>query len=354
MKNIFKRTLYGLLPLAAVLSFLGYQHYSKQAPESQIPEPPRRPKSIPVQGIIAVSTANTQGITAMGTLLPNEEVDLVAEITGKVEGIFFQEGALVRKGDLLLKVNDDDLQAQLSRAEYQQKLLAERLQRQRILLERESVSREEFDQVQTDYHVLQADIDLLKVKISRTEIRAPFDGTMGFRYVSEGSYVQPNSTIARIVDDGSLKFEFSIPERYADKSLKGQSVRFGVTGRKTQYKASIYAVDPRVDVNTRAIRLRARYENTKRDLLPGMFAHGQLQLEANQQFIPVPTQAVVPEMEGKRLWVVRQGRATSIAVETEDRDQRNVAVISGIVPGDTILTSGLMQLREGASVQVSL
>ena len=168
---------------------------------------------LPVTGIIAKNSVVAAEFPVNGSLLANEEVDLVAEIVGKVRKIYFQEGVAVKKGQLLLKVDDADLQAQLTRAEFQKKLLAEKLERQRILLKRESISREAFDQLQTDYNMLEADIELLKVKISRTEIRAPFDGVMGFRYVSEGSYVQPSSQIARIVDNSTLKYEFNIPEK---------------------------------------------------------------------------------------------------------------------------------------------
>lgn len=309
---------------------------------------------LPVSGIVAEYTVSTNGIVAVGTLLANEEVELVAEIVGKVRYIYFEEGSQVKKGDLLLKVDDADLQAQLSRAEFQRKLLSEKLERQRILLKRESISREAFDQLQTDYNVLEADIELLKVKISRTEIRAPFDGVMGFRYVSEGSYVQPSSQIASIVDNSVLKFEFSVPEKYADRSLKGRTVSFRTTGSDKLYKAQVYAVDPLIDVKTRMILLRARFENHNGELMPGMFAKGNLITGGKNEYIGVPTEAVVPEMEGKKMWIVKNGKAKSVKVETESRDEKKVEVVSGIQVGDTVLTGGLMQLREGMVVSVHL
>lgn len=309
---------------------------------------------LPVTGIVARHSMTANGVPVTGTLLANEEVELVAEIVGKVRKIYFQEGSFVKAGQLLLKVDDADLQAQLTRSEFQKKLLSEKLERQRILLERESISREAFDQLQTDYNMLEADIELLKVKISRTEIRAPFDGEMGFRYVSEGSYVQPSSKIATIVDNSVLKFEFSIPERYADNALKNREVYFRVTGSDKLYSASVYAVDPLIDVKTRMILLRARFQNKNHELMPGMFAKGNISFGGESAFIAVPTEAVVPEMNGKRLWVVRNGKAVSVPVETENRDKKNVGVVSGIVAGDTVLTGGLMQLREGMAVSVTL
>ena len=313
-----------------------------------------RSSSLPVTGIVAKTSVSTNGIMANGTMLANEEVELVAEIVGKVVKIYFQEGSHVKKGQLLLKVDDADLQAQLSRAEFQQKLLSEKLERQRILLKRESVSREAFDQLQTDYNMLEADIELLKVKISRTEIRAPFDGVMGFRYVSEGSYVQPSSQIARIVDNSVLKYEFSIAEKYASQNLKGRNIVFRVAGQDKNYTAQVYAVDPLIDVNTRMILLRARFQNKTGELMPGMFAKGNLIVDGNTEYIAVPTEAVVPEMDGKRMWVMKNGKATSVPVVTESRSEKFVEVISGIQPGDTVLTGGLMQLRDGMSVNVSV
>ncbi|MEG1586803.1 MAG: efflux RND transporter periplasmic adaptor subunit [Bacteroidales bacterium] len=342
------------LPIVALAFFLFYR-FGHSSESSQTENKVKKgPSTLPVSGMVASSDTNEEGVTAMGTLLANEEVDLVAEITGKVVRICFEEGASVKKGDLLLKVDDSDLQAQLTRSEFQKKLLTEKLERQRILLKRESISREEFDQLQTDYNVLEADIALLKVKISRTEIRAPFNGTMGFRYVSEGSYVQPNSRIARLVDTHVLKFEFTIPERYASRSLQGRKVTFGVTGKSAKYDAQVYAVDPQVDVNTRAILLRARFDNRAGALLPGMFANGNVSLGDKQAFIPVPSEAIVPELEGNRLWITRNGRAKSVQVEAEGRDSKRVYIVSGVAEGDTILTGGLMQLREGVAVNVKL
>lgn len=308
--------------------------------------------ALQVTGMIAEFSESASGIRANGTLLPNEEVELVTEIVGKVRDIYFEEGVSVNKGDLLLKVDDADLQAQLSRAEFQKKLLAEKLERLRILLQRESVSKEAFDQLQTDYNMVEADIELLKVKINRTEIRAPFNGMMGFRYVSQGSYVQSNSKIATITDNSILKIEFTIPEKYVDLRLTGKAISFRVAGIPEDFMAKVYAIDPKVDDKTRTILMRARYQNTNRRLLPGMFASVSLRTGENNSYIQIPTEAVVPEMNGKRMWVVKNGKATSVSVETESRDQKNVEVVSGISVGDTVLTGGLMQLREGMGVKV--
>ena len=350
MNKYVKRSLQIGIPLA-LAAWIIIPRIGGNGVQSQQNAPGNKGKGrLPVTGIIAKNSVVAAGFPVNGSLLANEEVDLVAEIVGKVRKIYFQEGVAVKKGQLLLKVDDADLQAQLTRAEFQKKLLAEKLERQRILLKRESISREAFDQLQTDYNMLEADIELLKVKISRTEIRAPFDGVMGFRYVSEGSYVQPSSQI----DNSTLKYEFNIPEKYADNNLKGQEVFFKVTGNDKLYSAKVYAVDPFIDVKTRMILLRARFRNTNGELMPGMFAKGNLVVGGKSEFIAVPTEAVVPEMDGKRMWIVKNGKALSVPVETESRDEKNVEVTSGISVGDTVLTGGLMQLRDGMAVEVKI
>lgn len=355
MNRNWKKALWIALPLGVAV-WIVVSYFSGGETDSVAEKAPGKAArgNLLVTGIVAQNASTASGVPVTGTLLANEEVELVAEIVGKVRKIYFQEGSFVQKGQLLLKVDDADLQAQLSRSEFQKKLLSEKLERQRILLKRESISREAFDQLQTDYNMLEADIELLKVKISRTEIRAPFDGKMGFRYVSEGSYVQPSSKIASIVDNSVLKFEFSIPERYADNRLENREVNFQVTGSDKQYTAHVYAVDPLIDVNTRMILLRARFQNRAQELMPGMFAKGNLVLGESNKYIAVPTEAVVPEMNGKLLWIVRGGKAASVRVETESRDEKNVEVTAGVSVGDTILTGGLMQLREGMGVTVTL
>lgn len=309
---------------------------------------------LPVTAVVAKTSMTANGIAVVGSLLANEEVELVAEIAGKVKGIYFKEGARVKKGQLLLKVDDADLQAELMRAQFEQKLLSEKLERQRILLERESVSREAFDQVQTDYNMLQADIELLEVRISRTEIRAPFDGVMGFRYVSEGSYVQASTRIATIVDNSVLKFECNIAEKYVLNNLIGKEIQFQAAGSDKTYSAKVYAVNPSSDATTHTVALRARFQNPDYELSAGMFAAGHLIFDGRNEFIAIPTEAVVPEMDGKRLWVLRNGKATLVPVETESRDEKDVEVVSGIAVGDTVLTGGLMQLREGMAVKVTV
>lgn len=309
---------------------------------------------LPVSGTIAKPSYLTSGIRSAGSLLANEEVDIVSKVSGKVTGVFFKEGSRVKKGDLLVKIYDEDLQAQLRRAEIQEKLLAEKLERQRVLLSKDAVSRESFDQLQTDYNVIQADMNLLNVRIAETEVRSPFDGVIGFRYVSEGTYVTPSVKIAHLIDPSTLKLEFAISEKYVSENLMGKRISFETEGYRDEFFATVYAVDYRIDETTRTIGLRARYVNRDGRLVPGMYASLTLITDEKQNAIQVPTEAIVPEMNEKKIWVSRSGRAFLIPIVTGTRTATMIEVLSGLSAGDTVLTTGLMQLRDNMPVRINL
>ncbi len=332
-----------------------------QAPgQGQGPAQGQRPgaqqgqRLLPVTGTVAKPSYLTNGIRSNGSLLANEEVDIVSKVSGKVTGVFFREGSRVKKGDLLVKIYDEDLQAQLRRSQIQEKMLAEKLERQRVLLAKDAVSRESFDQLQTDYNVILADINLLKVRIAETEVRAPFDGVIGFRYVSEGSYVQPSLKIAHLTDMSVLKLEFAIAEKYVSANLAGKKISFVSAGYPDEFFANVYAVDYRIDESTRTIGLRARYDNRDGRLVPGMFVTLTLITDENMNALQIPTESIVPDMNEKKVWVSKDGKAKLIPVVTGGRTASMVEVMAGLSAGDTVLTTGLMQLRENMPVRVTI
>ncbi len=307
---------------------------------------------IPVTVYVADYITIDEGIRSMGTLMANEEVEIASEISGKIDKITFNEGSKVTKGSLMVKVNDDDLQAQLKRAKFQRDMLKDKLERNRILLSKDAISREAFDQIETDYNMVEADVQLLNVKIDKTEIRAPFDGVVGFRYVSLGSYLQPNALIAKLVDYSKLKLEFSIPEKYVSKSLMGEEVQFTTEGSQRVNRARIYAVDPTVDVKTRTITIRALYDNASLSLFPGMFAKVTLGKRSGRTIV-IPTESVTPEIDGTSVWLVKNDKAVKTSVKTATRTETMIEIVSGINRGDSVITTGLMQVKEGARVQVT-
>jgi membrane fusion protein, multidrug efflux system len=301
-----------------------------------------------VSGLVLTPSVVTEFINPTGSLIPDEEVELSFETSGKIVNIFFTEGTKVSKGDLLAKINDRHLQAQLMKLEAQKKLVEEKEFRQRSLLDRDAISRESYDQVVTELQALEADIMLVKARIAETELRAPFDGTVGLRYFSEGAYASPNTKIARLVKLKPMKIEFSISERYAGMISAGFPVTLTVDGKK--YSASVYALDPKVDLNTRTIIVRAIYPNRNEELKPGRYAAINLQLSEVEDAIAIPTDALIPEMEGEKVFVFRSGKAMPVKVKTGLRTEATIQITEGLQFGDTLITTGILQLRQGLPV----
>jgi membrane fusion protein, multidrug efflux system len=301
-------------------------------------------------GYVIVPQNMSQLIDQIGTLRPDEEVDLAFETSGKIVKINFTEGTRVKKGDLLAKMNDRPLQAQLEKLEAQLKLAEGKEFRQRSLLDRDAISQESYDQVQTDVQSIKADINLIKARISETELRAPFDGSIGLRGLSEGSFVTSSTKIARLVKAKPLKIEFSISEKYASEIRIGYPITFKLASSDKLYDASVYAIDPKIDLVTRTISLRALYPNSNEELKPGTYAGITLELSKIDNTISIPTEALIPEMDGEKVFIYQKGKAQSVKVTTGLRTESRLQIASGLKFGDTLITTGIMQLRQNLPV----
>lgn len=303
-----------------------------------------------VSGFLIKPSNMSELINGNGTLKPDEEVELSFETSGKIVSINFTEGTRVKKGDLLAKINDRPLQAQLQKLQAQKKLVEEKEFRQRSLLDKDAISQESYDQIVTELQTIEADINLINARISETELRAPFDGIIGLRGLSEGTYASPSIKIAHLIKMSPIKLEFSIPERYMDEVNIGYPVTFKVDGSNTIYQANVYAVDPKIERNTGSILIKALYPNKNEELKSGRYASVTLLLSKLDNTIAIPTEALVPEMEGELVYVYRKGRATVVRVNTGLRTESLIQITSGLKFGDTLLTSGILQLRESLPV----
>jgi membrane fusion protein (multidrug efflux system) len=303
-----------------------------------------------VSGFLISPAQMNEIIKSSGTILPDEEVDLSFETSGKIVAIYFTEGTRVKKGDLLAKINDKPLQAQLLKLQAQVKLAEEKEFRQRSLLEKDAISRESYDQIATELQALEADVLLIQARIAETELRAPFDGIIGLRLFSEGSFASPATKIVRLVKISPLKIEFSVPERYANEVKDGSPIEFEIDGNNNVFKASVYAVDPKVDIATRTISVRALYPNTREELKPGRFASITMRLSQINNTIAIPTEAIIPEMEGEKVFILKSGKAYPVMVTTGLRTESLIQIQDGLQFGDTLLTSGILQLRQDLPV----
>ncbi len=307
-----------------------------------------------VNGIIVKTESFSNALSLSGSVEANEQVQIRSEIPGLVTGIYFTEGSNVSKGQLLLKINDRELQAQLAQALTKQKLASETEYRAGMLLKKEAISKEEYDVALADLRSLQSQTQLIRAQLSKTHINAPFSGKIGLRSVSAGEYLTPTTTIANLVNSNPVKISFSIPEKYSGQVKLNTEVSFTVSGSDKKHTATVFAIEPAIDMATRTLQLKAKASNANGELLPGSFAKIDLPLSTINEAILIPTEAIIPVLKGKKVFVSSNGKAKEVMIETGTRTQKAVLITSGLSAGDTVLTTGMMSLKADASVKVKV
>ena len=306
-----------------------------------------------VDAIKLATTSLNETISSTGTLRAEEGVELQAETNGKVIAINFKEGGRVRQGDLLIKLNDAELRATLQRAAYRRELAEIKERRLAKLLETKSVNQQDYDIALTELSVQRSEVALVEAQLAKLEIRAPFDGVVGLRFVSEGAFVNATTRVATLQRLDNLKIDFSVPEKYAGRIRLGAPITFTVAGGELKARGEIYAFDPRIDVLTRTVLIRALCPNPELRLLPGAFANVEVVLDQVNDALLVPAVAVVPGLSEKNVFVIDDGKAVRRTVETGIRTESMVQILSGLKAGDVVITSGLQQMRAGLPVRAA-
>ncbi len=289
-------------------------------------------------------------IISTGTIFGKEEIELRSETSGKVTKINFDEGGNVKKGQLLVKINDAELQAQLSKSKTQLNLAEEKEFRQRKLLEKGLTSQSIYDDLLNSVNTIKADIAYLQAQIEKTEIIAPFNGVVGLRNISVGSYISPAVVIANFQKIDSVKIDFSIPQKYSSELREGKKINFSLPSIAEIFSGYIYAIEPKIDISTRTLRARAIAANKSKKLLPGSFAEIEILLSQSNDALMVPTESIVPDITGEKVFLYRNGKAFPQIVRTGIRTEKNIQILEGLAPGDSVITSGIIQLRPGIEV----
>lgn len=305
-----------------------------------------------VDGFLVQHETISDNIEVPGTLMPAEETQLRTEVSGRIVQLNINEGAGVQQGTLLVKLFDKDLQAQLRKLEVQLQIAIKTEERQKELLSINGISQQEYDLTALQVDNLNADIEAVRIAISKTEIRAPYSGNIGLRSVSLGSYVSSNDIIATIRQVSQLKLEFSVPEKYAKNINKGYKVKFKVDGGNAEHTGVVLATESGVDQITRTLRIRALVNGNNLELVPGIFAKVQLQLGNDAKALVVPTQAIIPQARNKQVILLRGDSAVFTVVETGLRDSAFVQITNGLKVGDTVITTGLMAIRPNGKVKI--
>ncbi len=307
-----------------------------------------QPAKLPVEAVVLKPGKLDDKLVVTGSILANESLELKSEVSGKITGIFFREGKRVKKGELLVQINDEEIRAQLEKQKHNIKLNEDNEFRQRKLLEKDAISQEEYDNALNRLNTTISDVKVLESQLEKSRIVAPFDGTIGLRYVSAGAYISPTTTIASLYSVNPAKLEFSVPARYGMQVAPGKKVFFRAEGDTKVWQGEVYAVEPQIDPNTRTIKIRALADNRDGRLLPGQFVRVELILETIENALLIPTQAIIQEMEGPKVFVSRNGKAAPVAVTTGIRTESELEILSGLNPGDTLIVTGLLQIRPGS------
>lgn len=341
--------------MVVLLLIVGIIVYNKVLyPKEQAPTGPTGgpPQEMPVAGFLVQAKSLENGVTASGTLLSNEEVELHAEVSGKITLLNLSEGTAVTKGTLLVKLYDADLQAQFKKLLLQRETAEKTEQRLKQLLSVNGIGQQEYDNALIQLNNIKADIELIQANISKTEIRAPFNGIVGLRNVSEGAYITPATSVATLQQINPLKIDFTIPEKYSSALRKGDIVKFTTDGSNEPHTGKIYATEPRIDEATRSIKIRALVQNHTAELLPGTFAKVDVGLKSIDNALMIPTQCIIPEARNKKVIVVNGGKADFRIVQTGVRSQSQIQITDGISEGDTIIASALMSVKPGMGLKV--
>ena len=335
-----------ILFLLLLPKFFGRNDANRNLSASNAP----RDQRTPVQMEVVHSETLGEKVLTVGTVLANEEVEIRSEISGKIEKIFFKEGRWVKKGEVLLKINDDELQAQLLRAQYRQALVEEQAERQRQLFDKQLASQEEYDIMVSELNIRKAETQLIQVQIDKTEIRAPFEARVGLRWVSEGSYLSPQTLITTLQDIHPVKIDFTVPEKYASQIKVEDQISFTVQGIPGNFSGTIYSLESKIDPTTRTLRMRALSPNPDGVLIPGAYASIEVVMKEKETLM-IPAYALIPELKGHRVFLYKEGKALSQQVKIGTRTDQQVEIVQGLQVGDTLITSAILQLRPGMPVQ---
>lgn len=309
--------------------------------------------ALAVEGYVIQPSILHSGIEVAGTLLPFEETDIHPEVSGKVTYLSIKEGAHVKKGTLLARLFDGDLQAQLHKLSVQLQIAEKTQERQDELLKIGGISQQDYDLSVLDVSTIKADMQVLQANIDKTIIKAPFDGKLSFKNISIGAFITPTTIITTIRQDTKLKLEFSVPEKYGPKVLLGNVISFTTEASGKKYNAKIYATESGITAENRSLKVHALVENIDKNITAGSFAKVMFDMGDNNEAIMIPTQAIIPEARDKKVIVYNGGIADFKIVTTGTRDSARIEILNGLSIGDTVIITGLLSIKPGSNINLS-
>ncbi|MCA8829106.1 efflux RND transporter periplasmic adaptor subunit [Hymenobacter pini] len=310
-------------------------------------------QKLPVQVYVVKATSLADEVAATGSILAEESVVIKSEISGKITSLNIREGQPVSKGQLLLSINADEIQAALKKQEYNIKLFRDQEKRQRTLLDKEYISAQEYEQANNQLLTAQADLQSLRASLAKAYVRAPFAGVLGLTTATVGTYVSPGAEITTLSRVKPVKINFTVPSRFSSLVRTGDPITITDEASNKQYEARVYALDPQIDPVSRTQTVRARYANTNNELRPGAFVKVNLQLGQTSDALQVPTESVIPEANGYSVYTVQKGKMVPKKVKIGVRSDRLIQITDGLAVGDSVIRTGILQVKPGDAVRVT-
>ncbi|SET72885.1 efflux RND transporter periplasmic adaptor subunit [Hymenobacter actinosclerus] len=313
---------------------------------------PKAGPALPVEVYVVKATNLSDAVAATGSVLAEEAVVIKSEVAGKITSLNLREGQPVRKGQVLVTINADDLQAALRKQQYNIKLYQDQEKRQRTLLDKEYISAQEYEQSNNQVLTARAELGALRATLAKSTIRSPFDGVLGLTTATVGTYVSPGTEITTLSKVKPVKIEFAVPGRFARLVKLQDPITITDEASNNKYKAKVYALDPQIDPVSRTQTVRARYPNTSNELRPGAFVKVNLELGQTEGALQVPTEAVVPEAAGYSVYTVKNGKMEPRKIKIGMRSDKLIQVTDGLSIGDSVIRTGILQVKPGDLVRV--
>lgn len=309
--------------------------------------------SVAVEAAAAVATVSTQDLRAIGTLQSDESVQITSEIAGRITDIPLSEGAPVAAGDVMVRLDSALANAEVADAQARYNLAQGNLGRANSLAVSGNVTERARDEASTNAETTRAALELAKVRLDKHTIRAPFGGIAGIRKVSPGAYIEAGAAIVNLEKIDTLKIDFKLPEVYLAQVKTGQTVEIVVDALPGRtFTGTIYAIDPHIDINGRALNIRARLENPDLVLRPGLFARIRVKGQVKRNALVVPEAAIVPRGEDKIIYLVSNGQAVEVKVELGNRNNGMVEILDGLAEDAMVVTAGQQKLKNGSPVEI--
>ena len=315
---------------------------------------PRGPKILKAEGILPLRSELRQQSSSTGSFIAEDQVEISAEVSGYLESIFFDEGAFKKKGALLAKINDSELQARKKKLHVDLNYASQEITRAEKLLEIQALSAEEGDRLKNVVKVIQAEIEILDAQIAKTSIYAPFSGRIGIKIRSAGTYLSPGLGIAELHRLNPIKLEFFVPEKLAGAVRQGDKIHFIIPSQKDTFEAKIYLISPNLHEENRSLRIRCRLNNSKNLFMPGGYADVFYDIQGDGGSLLIPAEAIIPILNGQKVMIAKNGKVQSQKVEVGMRTPEAVQILGGITEKDTILVTGILSATDGMLVEATL